>query len=223
MRRCREARNEFKTLVAKPVGKLHPWTTRERAAANEVPPRPTPQAPDLQQSGVRPLSLALPPAAPIAHPPIDTRSIPTVIAVRWAMPAPPTVKAIHSRTMPASPTIKAIHSRAMPASPTIKAIDPRPTPAPPAAVPPKYLRHVRFIRLSRKEAWASGHRIRRGAKSGGNHCYKGGGYDRSTHAQLLTIRRSPCVIRPLCVRKRQRGKHLLNFSRSSFLKFFSQD
>jgi hypothetical protein len=161
--------------------------------------------------GVRPLSLASPPAAPIARPPIDTRPRPTVITVRRAMPAPPTVKAIHSRAMPASPTVKAIHSRvmpappavkaihsrAMPASPTIKAIDPRPMPAPPASVPPKYLSHVRFIRLSRKEAWASGHRIRRGAKSGGNHCYKGGGYDRSTHAQLLTIRRYPCVIRPL--------------------------
>ena len=147
---------------------------RERAAANEVPPRPTPQAPDVQQSRVGPLSLASPPAATIAHPPIDTRPIPAVLAVRWAMPAPPTVIAIHSRAMPAPPTVKAIHSRAMPASPTIKSINPPPMPATPAAVPPIYLSHVRFIRLSRKEAWASGHRIRRGAKSGGNHAYKGG-------------------------------------------------
>ena len=118
--------------------------------------------------GVRRPNSASPPAAAIAHPPINTRPRPTVIAVCRAMPAPPTVIAIDSRAMPASP----------------------------AAVPPIYLSHVRFICLSRKDAWASGQCIRRGAKSGGNHCYKGGGYDRSTHAQLLTLRRSPCVIRP---------------------------
>jgi hypothetical protein len=98
--------------------------------------------------------------------------------------------------MPAPPAVIAVDSRAMPASPTVIAIDPRPMPASPAAVAPKYLSHVRFISLGRKETWASGHGIRRGAKSGGNRHYKGSGHDRSTHAQLLTPRRSPCLIRP---------------------------